>query len=77
MLGTYPRCTQSRRKTQSHTKGLFTPFCLGWEKRIINGCHCEMSWTTTKVNVIIDTTNEVEKEKGLILPFVCISRGAS
>ena len=51
-------------KHKSLTKGLFTPPCLRWEKGI-NGCCCELSWTTIKVNLNIDTTNEREKGKGM------------
>ena len=35
-------------KHKSHTKGLFTPPSMRWEKRIITGCSCELSWATTK-----------------------------
>ena len=38
---------------------------------MVNGC-CELSWTTTKVNVNIDTTNERGQEIGTPeLPCTC------
>ena len=43
---------------KSHTRDLFTPPCLRWEKT--HGCCCELSWTITKVNLDVDTTIERE-----------------
>ena len=39
---------------KSNTKSLL----LEMQEETDNGCNCELSWTTTKANVFMDTTNE-------------------
>ena len=56
---------------KSLTKGLFTPPSLRWDKRMINGYCCELSWTTTMVNVNIDPANEQGKQ-GRDFYFSCM-----
>ena len=49
---------------KSHTTGLFTPPCLRWENRMMNGYCCVLSWSATKVNINIETANEREGKGG-------------